>query len=102
MGEYTPEIEKQLEEEVLSEYNLPAGLTSWSSHDNVGPDNTVHYFSRNGEQYALVWNDFPNTTFIHEEELPPVFTKNGTDEWLHIKTGSLVGYYSLYVDSSRS
>lgn len=93
------QLEEQLENMVLDKYALLPGLTTWHAHDTVGPDDIVHYFSRNDTHYALVWNDFPNTTFIHEENLPPVLTKNGKDEWLYIETGDLAGYYSLYQDS---
>lgn len=98
MSDDTSRIEKQLESIVLDKYDLLPGDTVWHAHDRVGPDDMVHYFSRNNERYALVWNDFPNTTFIHEEQLPLVHIKAGNDEWLHIKTGDLAGYYSLYQD----
>ncbi|MGB4761997.1 MAG: hypothetical protein WBP12_01405 [Candidatus Saccharimonas sp.] len=98
MSEYTPELERLLEDEVLAKYDLPDGSTSWYAHDTVGPDDVVHYFSRNGQKYALVWNDFPNATFIHDEGLPPVHVRTGDNERLHIENGDLAGHYSLYQD----
>lgn len=92
-------IEQDLEKTVLSRYDLSPGKISWSSHDKVGPDDMVHYFSIDQQKYALVWNDFPNSTFIHEEGLKPVLVSGGKDEWLHVKDGELIGYYSLYEDS---
>lgn len=91
-------LERELEAEVLTRYDLPAGTTVWHSHDKVGPDDMVHYFSRGTQKYALAWSDHPNATFIHEENLPSVLVRGGKDEWLHVKEGSLKGYYSLYED----
>lgn len=92
-------LEQQLEAGILSLYTLPPGATIWRSHDKIGPDDAAHYFTRNSQNYVLVYNDFPEATFIHEEQLTPVLVTGGNDEWLHIPSGDLVGYYSLYLDS---
>lgn len=84
---------------VLAEYALPKGDIAWISHDDIGEDNFVHYFSIAGKKFALVENFHPTETFIHEENLPPVKTTSGKDEWLHVASGSAGGYYSLYEDS---
>lgn len=91
-------LEPALEQEVLAKYDLPAGTTWWRSHDTIGLDDVAHYFTHGDSKYVLVWNDFPNETFIHEEGLDPVFVQGGSDEWLHITAGELRGYYSLYRD----
>lgn len=93
------QFEQHLETDVLAKYNLPSGQIIWHSHDNVGPDDVVHYFTIGNQKYALVWNEFPNETFIHEEQLTPVLVNGGADEWLHLQTGELAGYYSLYEDN---
>lgn len=84
---------------VLAEYTLPKGDIAWISHDDIGEDNFVHYFSIAGKKFALVENFHPTETFIHEENLPPVKTIDGENEWLHVTSGSVQGYYSLYEDS---
>lgn len=93
-----PKIEPLLESDVLARYDLPEGKVSWRSHDMIGLDDVAHYFTLDGSNYVLVWNDFPNETFIHEERLPPVRVRGGSDEWLHIETGDGAGYYTLYKD----
>lgn len=96
---WTHERERLLEQDVLAKYDLPHGLTVWRSHDTIGLDDEAHYFTHGVDRYVLVWSDHPNETFIHEEKLPPVFTHEGADEWLHIESGEVAGYYSLYRDS---
>lgn len=93
------ELESQLERDILERYDLPHGPTTWQSHDTIGPDDMAHYFTRGHDHYVLVWDDFPSQTFIHEEHLSPVRIRKGSDEWLHIKSGELQGYYSLYHDT---
>ena len=83
---------------ILTSYELPDGETKWLSHDKVGPDDMVHYFERSEQKYVLVWSDFPNSTFIHEEGLEPVQVRGGKDEWYHVREGCVAGYYSLYKD----
>lgn len=92
------DLETELERQVLRQYALPVAPTNWLSHDAVGPDDVVHYFSRGDQKYALVWSDFPNATFIHEEGLTPVPVFGKNDEWLHVPEGELAGYFSLYED----
>lgn len=77
---------------------LPVAPVNCGSHDAVGPDDMVHYFSRGDQKYALVWSYFPNATFIHAEGLTPVPVFGQNNEWLHASEGELAGYFSLPED----
>lgn len=100
MDMYTQNYEQLLDKEILVRYQLPQLETVWIAHDKIGSDDVAHYFTCGDIPYVLVWSDFPNTTFIHEERLAPVLVKGQKDEWLHVKSGELAGHYSLYEDSS--
>lgn len=46
------------EKVLLPQFGLKGIELKWSSSDDVGPDESVHYFSTNTDKYALIFEDF--------------------------------------------
>ena len=38
----------------------------WFSHGKIGPDSWAHYFNSGGIEYALVYEDFPDGSYLSD------------------------------------
>lgn len=43
---------------LLPQFGIKDMQVEWNSSEDVGPDEVVHYFSANSEDYALVFEDY--------------------------------------------
>lgn len=87
---------------VLPSYNLPNDHIKWQSHDKIGNDTFVHYFSVANTNYTLVFEDFPSESNFITEEGEIVLTKtNEQSVNLSVKdsaeyTENKTGFFTLY------
>jgi hypothetical protein len=61
------------EHAVLPQFGVAAVGISWSGSQNTGPDESVHYFSVGGSDFALIFEDYDglgrNDAYIRENVL---------------------------------
>ncbi len=101
------DINRFYEESILPRYSIEFGTITWRDHGKIGEDTFAHYFTANGVQYVLVFEDFPSQShFIAEDNkfIPAPDSENGAiwypkdDDPTYEYVENTTGYFSLYLE----
>lgn len=104
-------LEKIYEQAILPNYQeLDVANIRWKDHGQIGPDAWAHYFEDvKGREYALVFEDFPGSTFFDDDFTHEVVSLDGE---ISIEFGAkhtqhahyapnITGYFTLYRERDR-
>jgi hypothetical protein len=79
----------------------------WFSHGKIGPDTWAHYFRSHGIEYALVYEDFPDGSYLSDGLTHEIVLMNSGDKCLELKFNDkmhvegITGWYTLFKDKRQ-
>ena len=82
------------EKVLLPQFGIENVSIEWSNSDDVGPDETVHYFSTNTADYALIFEDYGG--FGRDEKFVKENVKLKTDSFEYVHPTSHTDYAPSY------